>query len=520
MLHINYQTSELTIGDIGALATSGYQIVNVGGAITGASPTGFTNDATVYSAIISVDGILYDVEVTGSAAQTYATLISEINTDLLGSGGSAAIVAGNIKISSTNSGFQSRVDIFDVDLFSSLTDFVAIFPSVPGIDEATFLTPDGVSGDGINFVVYAGSGRPIDGQGTSGARRGGVLSFYGGSSSGRSNGGDVNLFGGNLVNNTASGPGTNRVAGSVSLKGGSYQGSHFGSPGSVNIQGGDNVDTINPGGGGAGVFLLGGAGTDGGEGGLIALQSANGINTGNAGAIIIETGGVTGATPSGDSGSISLSVAPFILPYSTDSGTAGSINLTAGISNTGTSGSINITAGHAHTTATAGSVIAQGGNGGTVGNGGFMVLVGGDSGSATGDGGSAALNGGNAVSAAGAGGSVGISTGNKVGGADGTISLEIAASPVVTISFANVTSTIPIIAPGSSSDSAANITLGSNTVAPTSTDGFPYIPVITNTPTGVPTTKTGFAPMVLEDTGAIFKIWVYVGGTWKFATLT
>lgn len=49
--------------------------------------------------------------------------------------------------------------------------------------------------------------------------------------------------------------------------------------------------------------------------------------------------------------------------------------------------------------------------------------------------------------------------------------------------------------------------------ATTATDGFPYIPVMAGTPTGVPTAKTGYVPIVFDSTG--LKLWVYIGGSWK-----
>lgn len=50
-------------------------------------------------------------------------------------------------------------------------------------------------------------------------------------------------------------------------------------------------------------------------------------------------------------------------------------------------------------------------------------------------------------------------------------------------------------------------------LATTATDGFLHIPTTTNTPTGVPTLRTGFIPMVF-DTGNS-QVWFYAGGSWK-----
>lgn len=54
--------------------------------------------------------------------------------------------------------------------------------------------------------------------------------------------------------------------------------------------------------------------------------------------------------------------------------------------------------------------------------------------------------------------------------------------------------------------------------ATTATTGFAYIPVTTGTPTGTPTTVTGYVPMLADSGGT--KLWVYIGGAWKYATLT
>lgn len=67
-------------------------------------------------------------------------------------------------------------------------------------------------------------------------------------------------------------------------------------------------------------------------------------------------------------------------------------------------------------------------------------------------------------------------------------------------------------------DTAGNVVIGKPSLATTATDGFTYIPTTSGTPTGVPTTYTGFAPMQV-DTSAN-KLWIYVGGTWKSVTLT
>jgi len=61
-------------------------------------------------------------------------------------------------------------------------------------------------------------------------------------------------------------------------------------------------------------------------------------------------------------------------------------------------------------------------------------------------------------------------------------------------------------------------TIGSASPVTTATTGFGYIPVTTGTPTGVPVAITGYVPIVADSGGD--KLWIYIGGTWKYATLT
>ena len=57
-----------------------------------------------------------------------------------------------------------------------------------------------------------------------------------------------------------------------------------------------------------------------------------------------------------------------------------------------------------------------------------------------------------------------------------------------------------------------DVTIGVATPATTATIGFPQAPTMSGTPTGVPTVKTGFNPMVYDTTGR--KLWIYdYGGT-------
>jgi hypothetical protein len=59
--------------------------------------------------------------------------------------------------------------------------------------------------------------------------------------------------------------------------------------------------------------------------------------------------------------------------------------------------------------------------------------------------------------------------------------------------------------------------IGSPAPATNATTGFAYIPVTSGTPTGSPTSITGYVPMLVDSAGS--KLWIYVGGSWKSATL-
>lgn len=64
-------------------------------------------------------------------------------------------------------------------------------------------------------------------------------------------------------------------------------------------------------------------------------------------------------------------------------------------------------------------------------------------------------------------------------------------------------------------DGNQSIIAGGGSLATTATDGFLYIPTCAGTPTGVPTTKTGFIPLVIDSTNN--KLYFYSGGSWRDA---
>ena len=119
--------------------TTGIQTVDVGGTITGTNSTGLANEAVSYDATISIDGEDITVNVLGSLAQTYDGLIAAIQIDLdtATNGSVISIVNGNLDITSASYGPTSTVLITDANLFSSLTQYVALNAAAVGEDETT-----------------------------------------------------------------------------------------------------------------------------------------------------------------------------------------------------------------------------------------------------------------------------------------------------------------------------------------------------------------------------------------------
>lgn len=87
----------------------------------------------IYTATVTIDGVAVPVAVQGSAAQTFTTLVAEINTDL-GVAGTAAINAGNITVTSATTGLMSTVSVTDGNLFRSCAGFAGGVKVVHGAD--------------------------------------------------------------------------------------------------------------------------------------------------------------------------------------------------------------------------------------------------------------------------------------------------------------------------------------------------------------------------------------------------
>lgn len=143
-----------------AVGTSGSQTINLRPDTAGASATGLANDATAYTLTVSIDGASVPVSVVGSASQTITTLIAAINVDL-GSTAVAALVGGDLKITSATQGAGSRVAITGGTLLASLTPYVGVFPAADGKSTgrtySAVVTIDGSIQRSVRFLGTAGA---------------------------------------------------------------------------------------------------------------------------------------------------------------------------------------------------------------------------------------------------------------------------------------------------------------------------------------------------------------------------
>lgn len=68
-------------------------------------------------------------------------------------------------------------------------------------------------------------------------------------------------------------------------------------------------------------------------------------------------------------------------------------------------------------------------------------------------------------------------------------------------------------------DTSGNVVVGTGQLTNGATDGFLYIPGTTSgAPSGTPTSYSGRHPMVVDDTNN--RLYINIGGTWRYATLT
>lgn len=160
-------TSSVTVVDVSLLASLvGFNSIGLA-TVGGANPTGLANDPTVYEASVTVDGLPYAVQVTGSTAQDFASLIAQINIDLspvaqaaIGDGttpvNGVVIPNGQIGIVSLSTGLTSSVVISDSDLFGSLNGFQSLETPVNGLPSNMSLQVFGDGYDQPSTGIYLG----------------------------------------------------------------------------------------------------------------------------------------------------------------------------------------------------------------------------------------------------------------------------------------------------------------------------------------------------------------------------
>lgn len=126
----------LANGYVPSSDTSGYQQVTFSSAITGSTATNLVG-GTTYTATITIDGgAPIPISVLGSTVPTFSALLTALNTQL-GVSASAAIVGGNLRITSASTGNLSSVSIVNSGadpLFAApLNSFSAIAAAVAGL---------------------------------------------------------------------------------------------------------------------------------------------------------------------------------------------------------------------------------------------------------------------------------------------------------------------------------------------------------------------------------------------------
>jgi hypothetical protein len=146
-----------------ATATAGYATINLGGTATLTTASRLTATVNVksgvartYKALAIIDGkIIKSISVSGSVGTTIGNVITAINTSL-GATATASLVNGNIKITSATTGTLSSVVIQDTGfLFNSLTGYVGI-TSIQGLAPVTYAMNVNVNGSTI-LVSFTGN---------------------------------------------------------------------------------------------------------------------------------------------------------------------------------------------------------------------------------------------------------------------------------------------------------------------------------------------------------------------------
>lgn len=104
-----------------------------GGTLSAGTATGLSNQAcAMYGFDLQADnGIVQNISIAGSTAQTVSTLIGALNAKM--SGAVAGLIGGNIIITSTTSGNQSSIKLTNIHLFACMTGFVNVGAETKGL---------------------------------------------------------------------------------------------------------------------------------------------------------------------------------------------------------------------------------------------------------------------------------------------------------------------------------------------------------------------------------------------------
>ena len=239
----------------------------------------------------------------------------------------------------------------------------------------------------------------------------------------------------------------------------------------------------------------------------LVLAAGDGTGTGGSGHILLQTAPAGASGTTADTLATALDVGPAMITASLPLLTLASAAGAAGL---------NVAPGTAPTTPSNGDLwVTAAGlyvqvNGSTIGPFGPTTVLGTGDGTATLGGGTLRGPAAAGTNIAGADTHIDASNGTGTGGS-GHI-LARTAAPGASGTTANTLTTCL------DADPNGNVALTPGAPGTTATDGFVYVPVTSGTPTGVPTSKTGFVPIVFDSSAN--KFWAYIGGAWKGVVLT
>jgi hypothetical protein len=144
--------------EAGDLDTNAVAVIDLASAVEGSDATGFADDTTAYKMDIDLNASTNNVSVLGSAAQTYTTLLAEINTDLTDMTATLSADGTQIVITADNGG-ANTITITDGTseaLIDSLTVDATIGTSTPGTEGTISITIDNdATNSGYTDCIYS-----------------------------------------------------------------------------------------------------------------------------------------------------------------------------------------------------------------------------------------------------------------------------------------------------------------------------------------------------------------------------